>query len=171
MTEPADDTDVFARLYRQHRLTVFRYLRGRGSSPDDAADLTAATFERALMGLARYRPGPDGHRPWLLRIARNLAIDAHRRHESADRGFRLLRSDTTASDPVDLVIRDETDRLLADRMAKLPAVQREAIVLRFAGGMSAREIGAVIDKSEAATQKLLSRALEALREAYREPAD
>ncbi len=46
----------------------------------------------------------------------------------------------------------------------LPAAQREAIALRYAGGLSAREIGGILGKSEAATQKLISRALAQLRE-------
>jgi DNA-directed RNA polymerase specialized sigma24 family protein len=48
----------------------------------------------------------------------------------------------------------------------LPADQRDAIVLRFATGLTAREIGTVLGKSEAASQKLVSRGLAALREAY-----
>jgi RNA polymerase sigma-70 factor (ECF subfamily) len=55
-------------------------------------------------------------------------------------------------------------------VSKLPDAQREAIVLRYAGGLTTREIGATLGKSEAATQKMLSRALKALRETYREDA-
>ena len=50
---------------------------------------------------------------------------------------------------------------------RLPDVQREALALRYAAGLTAREIGAVIGKSEQATQKLLSRALATLREEHR----
>ena len=48
-------------------------------SEDDAADLTAVAFERALAAMPRYRPTGGGFRAWLLRIARNAAIDAGRR--------------------------------------------------------------------------------------------
>jgi DNA-directed RNA polymerase specialized sigma24 family protein len=46
----------------------------------------------------------------------------------------------------------------------LPGPTRDAIALRYAAGLSTREIAAVLGKSEAATQKLISRGLAALRE-------
>ena len=49
----------------------------------------------------------------------------------------------------------------------LPDIQRDAILLRFASGLSAREIAATLGRSEAATQKLLQRALARLKESYR----
>ncbi|MBA2632647.1 MAG: RNA polymerase sigma factor [Chloroflexi bacterium] len=157
----------FEELYERHRSDVYRYLRAWGSSEDEAADLTAATFERAYRALAAPRP-PQASRAWLVRIARNLAIDAARRRDAARRGLRFWPRGEVAPDPADLVIGDETDRLLARRVTTLPAAQREAIVLRFGGGLSAREIGQVLDRSEAAAHKLMNRALTALREAYRD---
>ncbi|HET7030780.1 MAG TPA: sigma factor, partial [Candidatus Limnocylindrales bacterium] len=50
------DRDAFALLYERHRLAVFRYLRARTPSDDEAAELTAVTFEKALRSIARYRP-------------------------------------------------------------------------------------------------------------------
>jgi RNA polymerase sigma-70 factor (ECF subfamily) len=75
-TDPA----AFAMLYERHVERVFRYLRARGAPEELAADLTATTFERALVRIDRYRPGPAGFAPWLLRIARNAYIDAGRRY-------------------------------------------------------------------------------------------
>jgi RNA polymerase sigma-70 factor (ECF subfamily) len=169
--EPLDALDAervtFDELYERHRLDVYRYLRAWGSSEDEATDMTAATFERAYRALTGPRP-PHGSRAWLVRIARNLAIDAARRRDAASRGLRFWPRGEVAPDPADLVIGDETDRLLARRVASLPAAQREAIVLRYTGGLSAREIGQVLGRTEAAAHKLMSRALMALREAYRD---
>ena len=63
----------------RHRLAVFRYLRTRTRSEDDAVELTAVAFERAITAMPRYRPTGGGILAWLLRIARNAAIDAGRR--------------------------------------------------------------------------------------------
>jgi DNA-directed RNA polymerase specialized sigma24 family protein len=73
------DPAAFGLLYDRHRLAVFRYLRTRTNSEDDAAELTAVVFARALMAMPRYRPAAGGFLAWLLRIARNAAIDAGRR--------------------------------------------------------------------------------------------
>ena len=56
---------------------------------------------------------------------------------------------------------------IVDAVSGLPEVQRDAIWLRYAGGLSAREIGHVLGKSEAAIQKQIQRALDALREALK----
>ena len=162
------DEAAFAAAYEAHRLDVFRYLRARTLSDDDAADLTAATFERALRGRRRYHPHPDGPLPWLLRIARNAATDHQRRQASARRGLRVRLPPLVEPDPSVQLLADEADRELATRVAALPGVQREALRLRYAAGLSARQIAEVIGRSEAATQKLLTRALAALKEAYRD---
>ncbi|MEX2210117.1 MAG: sigma-70 family RNA polymerase sigma factor [Patescibacteria group bacterium] len=159
---------AFEEVYAEHRLAVYRYLRGWGACDEVAADLTAETFERAYRNRAKYQPGEGGPRTWLFRIARNLAIDTARRRESAQRGLRFWPRAEMAPDPAELVLRKESDRVLAHRVAALPAAQREAIVLRFTGGLAAREIGLVLGRSEAASHKLISRALAKLREEYRD---
>jgi RNA polymerase sigma-70 factor, ECF subfamily len=110
----------------------------------------------------------------LFTIARNVANDAGRsKRARASFTFRLTDSEPDPPDPrltEDELLDRERLRELRARVARLPETQREAIVLRYAGGLSAREIGVTLGKSEAATQKLLSRALTTLREAYRDDA-
>jgi RNA polymerase sigma-70 factor (ECF subfamily) len=159
------DVEAFGQLYERHRLAVFRYLRSRTGDDDEAGDLTAVVFERALAAIPRYRPGGAGFLAWLLRIARNASIDRHRRRRMA-----MVSDDSAVAAPspgpeVELLA-SETRATLAAAVAALPPVQREAIALRYAAGLTAREIGAVIGKSDQATQKLIGRALAAIREAY-----
>ena len=162
------DPAAFRLLYERHRVAVYRYLRSRLPTDDDAADLTAATFERAIVGLRSYRTRDGvGFRAWLFRIARNQAIDAARRRrptESLDAVVGLAGHATSEPEAAAL----DGERLAEVRrlVAALPDEQRDAVVLRFAGGLTAREIGAVLGKSEAAAQKTLSRALMRLKEAY-----
>ena len=165
--EARTDPAAFAMLYERHVERVFRYLRARGASDELAADLTATTFERALVHIDRYRPGPAGFAPWLLRIARNAYIDAGRRSRPT---AYLVEADLLAAggpSPEDAVIASEERRWLIALLAELPDIQQDALALRFAVGLSSREIGDVIGKSEDATKKLLTRALAALRESVR----
>jgi RNA polymerase sigma-70 factor (ECF subfamily) len=162
-TDPA----AFAMLYERHMERIFRYLRARGAPEELAADLTATTFERALVHIDRYRSGSAGLAPWLLRIARNAYIDAGRRSRPT---AYLLEADLLPAEglsPEDAVIASEERRWLLALLAELPDIQQDAIALRFAAGLSSREIGNVIGKSEDATKKLLTRALAALRESVR----
>lgn len=161
------DAATFTRLYHQSRDGLYRYLRARCASDEEAADLTATTFERAWRSRTAYRGGNDGYLPWIYQIARRLTIDAARRRGAARRGLIFWPPPATAADPAELVLRDERDRVLADRLASLAAIHREALLLRYAAGLTARDIGGVIGKSEEATQKLIMRALARLKEVYR----
>jgi RNA polymerase sigma-70 factor, ECF subfamily len=72
--------------------------------------------------------------------------------------------------PEDTAIAAEEQRLILSLVARLPDVQRDALALRFASGLSSREIAMVIGKTEAATKKLLSRSLATLKETIRNDA-
>ena len=164
--EARSDPRAFGVLYQRHRLAVFRYLRTRTASEDDAAELTAIAFERALRAMPRYRSSGGGVLAWLLRIARNAAVDAGRRTSTVPMPTDLTDERASGS-PETVVLDAERHAALAEAVNRLPDVQREALALRYAAGLTAREIGTVIGKSEQATQKLLSRAIVALREEYR----
>lgn len=161
----AHPLEPFEALYVRHRTAVFRYARARSMNDEDAADLTAAVFERALVAWPHYRPTGGGELAWLFRIARNAAIDDARRRKLAEEREPRAQAGIATADPeaslAQAEIADEVRRLLA----VLAAETRDAIVLRYGAGLTAKEIGAVIGRSEAATQKLLARALVTLKEA------
>lgn len=161
------DPTAFGILYERHRLAVFRYLRTRTANEDDAADLTSLAFEKALIAMPRYRPAGGGFLAWILRIARNAAIDAGRRATTVPLAEDLADV-SSASTPEAAVLAIESRAALAAAVTRLPEVQREAIVLRYAARLTAKEIAAVIGKREEATQKLLTRAIATIRETYRD---
>jgi RNA polymerase sigma-70 factor (ECF subfamily) len=155
----------FAPMYEAHRLSVYRYLRGKTSNHEEALDLTAVTFERAFANHRGFRRRDGGVHAWLLRIARNAAIDASRRRRptidlagaDADLGRRAVEADRVAQQGSEVL----------DLVARLPGDQRDALLLRYAGGLTSREIGIVIGKRESAVQKQIERGLATLREAIR----
>jgi RNA polymerase sigma-70 factor, ECF subfamily len=160
---------AFATLYSRHRESVFRYLRARCTNDDDALDLTAVTFERAFVAIPRYRPLGAGFSAWLLRIARNAAIDHSRRQRARPASAALESAERQAArdDPEAAAIASDEHRRVRELVRTLPEPQRDALALRYSVGLTARQIGAVIGKSEEATQKLITRALSDLKEAYR----
>jgi RNA polymerase sigma-70 factor, ECF subfamily len=160
------DPEAFGLLYQRHRLAVFRYLRTRTRTEDDAGELTAVVFERALRAIPRYRPTGGGIAAWLIRIARNAALDAGRR-ASAIPLVDDLPDGRGSSAPEERVLAEEATASLHAAVNSLPPIQREAIALRYAAGLTARQIGDVLGKSDQATQKLLSRALATIRETHR----
>ena len=72
--------DEFAELYRAHLRDVFSYAYYRVGNHHDAEDLTEQTFLQAYRHFERALQESDGRplRPWLIRIAHNLAANLYR---------------------------------------------------------------------------------------------
>ena len=154
-----EDRAAFAAIYERHRTPVYRYLRARTTTDADAQDLAAITFERAMGAIHRFRPVGGGMAAWLIRIARNAHLDWLRQ--------RRGRDTEVASDAAEPVFDSADDAVVLRSLVDgLPSTQRDAIQLRFAAGLTAREIGGVLGMSEAAAQKQVERGLHALKEAY-----
>jgi RNA polymerase sigma-70 factor, ECF subfamily len=162
------DRAEFGELYVRYRDPVFRYIRRLCGSDDEAADLTALTFERALAKLHGFRGDGAGFAPWLFRIARNQAWDARRRNRPW-LPLQLLpsrRHPTERPTVEEAVLGRESLGELSRHLGDLPEIQRECLLLRYGADLTAREIGVVIGKSDEATQKLITRALARLKENY-----
>jgi RNA polymerase sigma-70 factor, ECF subfamily len=153
----AADRRAFAAIYERYRTPVYRYLRARSTSDDEAQELAAMTFERALQAIDRFQSSGGGMVAWLLRIARNAHLDQVRRASRVTKSSQIDPTGATATTD-DVILRAMVDGL--------PPRQRDAIQLRFAAGLTSCEIGRVLGMSEAAAQKQVERGLQALKEAY-----
>jgi RNA polymerase sigma factor (sigma-70 family) len=122
---------------------------------EDAEDVTQAAFLDAYRALARGTE-PARPRAWLLTIAAN----ARRRRQRAL--GRRPREASLEHEPA-AAERDVTVRELRDALARLPANQRAALVLREIGGLGYGEIAARLALSVPSVQMLLFRARRALR--------
>ncbi len=157
--------EEFSRLYRAHLRDVYSYSYYRVGDHHDAEDLTEQTFLQAYRHFARALAESDGRplRPWLIRIAHNLAANLHRdrsrRPQSPiDEGEPLSAAHTTEQ----LVEgREELARIL-EAVKELPDDRREALIMRFALGMDNREIARALGRSDGATKVLLHRAIRQL---------
>jgi RNA polymerase sigma-70 factor (ECF subfamily) len=156
----------FAELYRRYHGRVFSYVRLRSSSPEDAADLTHLVFLKALDALPRYEERGIPFSAWLMRIARNVAIDAARKHRptvTPDLVPELQLGDEGANPEHD-VLEQERWEQLRTALSRLDSDKRDLLALRFTAGLSSREIGLVVGKSESAVKKQFTRTLQSLRE-------
>ncbi len=156
----------FSEIYRSHLRDVYSYSYYRVGNHHDAEDLTEQTFLQAYRHFERALRESDGRplRPWLIRIAHNLAAnfyrDRSRRPESAieDAGFISAPHTTEA-----LVEGREELSAIIDGVRKLPDERREALIMRFALGMDNREIARALGKTDGATKVLLHRAIRQLK--------
>lgn len=154
------DVAAYGELYRRHLTSVYRYLAAR-VGPDEASDLTQLVFVRAWEALPRYRERGAPFAAWLFRIARNAAADARRR---TGRLAPLEGIPPMAADPADDLIRREALAHLRAALAELEPDRRELLALRFAGGLTSREIAAALGQSEASVKKRITRTIQMLKE-------
>ena len=128
--------------------------------PGEAEDCFQETFIAALRAYPRLRPDSD-LRAWVLTIAHNKGLDAHRA-----RGRRALpMADLAAIDERAQPSPSGRDESLWAAVAELPARQRSAVVLRFLADLPHRDIAAAIGCSEDAARRLLHDGLTNLRKA------
>ena len=166
----ADFTD----LYRTHLRDVYSYSYYRVGNHHDAEDLTEQTFLQAYRHFARAQRESNGRpmRPWLIRIAHNLAANYYR--DRSRRPQTQLEDATVVSAPhstEDLAEGREELKEVLEGVAKLPEDRREALIMRFALGMENPEIARALDRSEGATKVLIHRALRQLEQGLKEEAD
>ena len=104
-------------------------------------------------------------RAWLFRIAHNQLANALRRASAtAAASLDLVDEPIAHADPAGVLSRAEEARGSAPALERLPDDRRQVVVLRFVDGLSAREIGAVLGRSEGAVRVLQHRALRELAE-------
>jgi RNA polymerase sigma-70 factor, ECF subfamily len=155
----------FSELYRTHLRDVYSYAYYRVGNHHDAEDLTEQTFLQAYRHYERALAESDGRplRPWLIRIAHNLAAnlyrDRSRRPQTSIDDSESLSAVHTTEDLVEG--RDELARIL-EGVKELPDDRREALIMRFALGMDNREIARAMGRSDGATKVLLHRAIKQL---------
>ena len=159
------DPAAFAVLYQRYFARVYRYLRVRLPSEEDAADLTQQVFLKALDALPRYRPCSAPFAAWLFTIVRHTLADRFRRRPVT------LPLEAAREIPVDYEIDDamlqrESFEQLSTLLSGLHPDARDLLALRFAAGLTTSEIATTIGKRPEAVRKSLSRLLQALKEQY-----
>ena len=158
----AGDVEAVGRLYDQLVGPIYRYIAVRVRRREDAEDLTHLVFERIVTALPRYRHDGKPFSAWAFRIARNAVID-HLRRTRRTEPLDVVpeRDDTGGPDAVSL--REEELRELRAAIQRLTPDQREALILRYASGLSADEAAQVMGRQAGTIRGLTFRAIEALR--------
>ena len=165
VTDKARLDGDFSELYRTHLRDVYSYSYYRTGNHHDAEDLTEQTFLQAYRHFERAQQESQGRplRPWLIRIAHNLAANYYR--------DRSRRPQTNIDDAGALSTPHTTEGLVQDRddlarilrgVQQLPDDRREALIMRFALDMDNREIARALGRSDGATKVLIHRAIRQL---------
>lgn len=151
----------FARLYERYFDRVYAFALTRTGDRTSAEDVTAETFRVAFQNISRFEWRGVPFSAWLFRIAANAAADLHKR---AAREAALGERADEAAEPWDLRFIEAEERArLFELVQRLPAAQRNVIVMRFGEEKSIKQIARAIGRSEGAVKKLQARAFRTLR--------
>jgi RNA polymerase sigma-70 factor (ECF subfamily) len=157
----------FSELYRAHLRDVYSYAYYRVGNHHDAEDLTEQTFLQAYRHFERAQLESRGRplRPWLIRIAHNLAANLYRDRSRKPAWPIDETTSLTAPHTTEQLVegREELGEVLAG-VHRLPDDRREALIMRFALGMDNREIARALGRSDGATKVLIHRAIKQLEE-------
>ncbi len=164
------DLGAYEDLVRAHQEAAFRaaYLITRDSA--DAQDAAQEAFLRAYGALGRFdtrRP----FRPWLLRIATNVALNrvrASRRRQSMAERYGTRESIGQAEPAIEAgVLKRERSRRVRDAIDRLRPDDRQLIVLRYFFDLSEAELAQAFDVAAGTIKSRLHRALGRLRDTIR----
>lgn len=137
------DNEFFMKLYGAYQKELYLYLYSLCRNRHQAEDLLHETFLKALLAL------PDGHtnmRAWLYMVARNLFYNQQKKKS---REILMEEQDyfpekKTDEDLFEKILEEENRRMLYQAIRRLEIKKREIIQMQYFGGMSQKEIAAVL---------------------------
>lgn len=165
-----EDPAVFGTLYERYVSKIYNYIYYRVGNHQDAEDLTARTFFRALNHIDNYEDRGAPISAWFYRIAHNLVANWHR-----DQGRRPVVSleavplNDSPDPPEKVALVSEERRQLLNAVRSLPADRQQLLVLKFVEHLPNAEIGAIMERTEGAIKSLYHRTLTTLRRELAQP--
>ena len=155
------DRDAVRLLYVRYSNNVYGYVRSIVRDDKEAEDLTQQVFMKLITVIVKYEDHGVPFSGWLLRLARNVALDHLRRRRPTP-----TEEVFGADDHVDDEARDRARDLHA-ALASLPDDQRDVMVMRHVVGLSPGEIAEQMGRSESSIHGLHHRGRRALQEELR----
>jgi RNA polymerase sigma-70 factor (ECF subfamily) len=159
--EPAREADWDA-LYADQLPRVYNYFRYRVGDGAVAEDLTSLTFEKAWVARNRYRRDLAAFSTWLMAIARNVAIDHHRRRRD-HAPLEAAELVASGADPLQQAEHREAVERLSRLLGQLPDRDRELVALKYGAELTNRAIAKQMKLTETNVGTLLHRAVLKLR--------
>ena len=148
------------KVYQQHARTVYKFLLAQCHDPDLAEELTQEAFYQAVRSVDRF-DGSCKVSVWLCQIAKHLWL---RHLQKRKREFPSEDLPEPPGPSAEEGVLEREGRMdLLRRIHSLPEPQREVVYLRAFGGLSFREIGDVLGRTETWARVTFYRSKEKLR--------
>ncbi len=149
-------------VYRDYKNKVFGYIFNRIHNHALAEELTSDVFVKIVANIERFDPEKASVSTWVFVITRNTLIEHFRKHRDSE-DIDELEIPVT-DEPIDRIVMEEQQELLAKALRELPENVRDIIVARYYYGFRFSKIGEMMGMTEANARVTHSRALTKLRE-------
>jgi RNA polymerase sigma-70 factor (ECF subfamily) len=149
------DQDAVRFLYVSYSHNIYGYVRSIVRDDHEAEDVTQHVFAKLMTTIGKYNDRGVPFFAWLLRLARNVAID-HLRGNRMTPTETVLDADSSSAGDID------EGAAVWDALASLPEEQREIVVLRHVVGLTPTEIADRLGRSEGSVHGLHHRGRRAL---------
>ena len=151
------DREAIGFLYARYADNVCGYVRSIVHDQHEAEDITQHVFAKLIHVIGKYQERDVPFLAWILRVARNVAVDHIRRQRAIPvEEVRLAEPDRHGPE------HNERINDLREALAKLPHDQREVLVLRHFAGLSPTEIAEHTGRTEGSVHGLHHRGRRAL---------
>ena len=158
-----DRENRLASLHDEYFGRIAHYIYVRIGDRNEAEDLAGEVFVKALESLKSYKERGIPMQAWLFKIAHNLVVD-HLRKATKRKTVPIDTVQIEAGeDPVSIAEKSIEIERVNEAMRKLTPEQREVVRLRFFVGLSSKEVGAILRKSDGAVREMQRAAIEKLR--------
>ncbi|MFC1600155.1 RNA polymerase sigma factor [Patescibacteria group bacterium] len=165
------DPNEFEKIYNYYYERILKYLLKRTNSAEVAYDITADTFMKAFESFHKFKWTGVSIKVWLYRIAINALKNHRRKPQSAVltaemEGMEIMATSAKEEiEKLDLAMHGDEDlSKLSDAVATLNPKYQNVVSLHYFEGMSHREIGQTIKRSESAVKSMMHRAVTNLRQ-------
>lgn len=152
------DRDALRFLYIRYSDNVYGYICSIVRDEQEAEDLTQHVFMKLITVIGQYKDHGVPFTGWLLRLARNVALD-HLRRRRPTPTEEVFSADAHADDGS-----RERANDLHTALASLPDEQRDVMVMRHVVGLSPGEIAEEMGRTESSIHGLHHRGRRALQE-------
>ena len=156
------DMEAIHFLYVRYADDVLRYVNSFVHDYHEAEDITQNVFAKLIHAIKKYEQRAVPFTAWILRVARNAALD-HMRARRATPCEEIRLEDDGRSE-----VAAERGRDLRQALKRLPDDQREVLVLRHVVGLSPTEIANTLGKSESSVHGLHHRGRRTLKSALQD---
>jgi len=156
-------TESFGQLYDKYINKIYNFIYFRTHHQQTAEDITSLVFTKVLEKISSFNTQTGTFQAWLYRIAKNTVIDHYRTKKVTSELESILDLGLTDKEIENIDSKDKLAKVI-ELLKDLTSEQRDIVVMRVWDGLSYREIGEILGKSEDSCKVMFSRTIKKIRE-------